>query len=761
MKKIIIQIFTLLLMSHVYSQQLLLQSSTKVGCENEGITVTVYGVGFGDATIPAAFKNSKYIEIYKDGEKLFEEKIYSESTYSFTAQTSGKYTAKTYYIGTNTLTYQSYTETLAILSNSLDLTINKNPTALLTSSLPEQDFYGVKFICLKDSVTFTATPVECIDCKYSWGSNKITITQDDLRRVYPNKDSRLTITAKNGCSMGYYPTGIISPNFTINDNKYLDTLFNYTICKGGQVKLSAIRPSDGNSLLTFIYRWNNGISPDTIITKSGNYTLEMIPDNDNLKKECSISYHKPVKITVLEPSVNLNTNQKTLICSESGDTINIKATTDIFNYSKMGLKGTLDWIGATKLDSVSSFYTSGDKKKSFIDSVQSRISLKRIGDNGDNIGFDENSCVFTSKPLKINVFERKQKVSFDDIATSFIFNDTSMKYQIFQSGLPQKDTVIYIQGGCRDDVSFSLSNSFIGKWSDGNNLNNRKLISGDYSLTVSDQDNCRTKFLIGIAAKKPKFSIAQENDYIKLTTDMLYYSSVKWYLCNKDGGVSVIYGSDNELNKLTNVISGSNYSAIVTDDETNCTMKSDCIQFIQECKSLDVPSEFYCNSKSGNYTIKDINGYPYNCYWEAKVTQGADWLSTTSKGGALTDKIIFDVTENTTKNVRIGILDIAGKQIQITQEGINSGSLGLINETKVEYSIYPNPTENVIIVEGENLRNHEILVSNLIGNTVHRQSINDFKTELHLKQIVTTGVYIIYILNENQQVIGQKKIVLE
>jgi len=53
------------------------------------------------------------------------------------------------------------------------------------------------------------------------------------------------------------------------------------------------------------------------------------------------------------------------------------------------------------------------------------------------------------------------------------------------------------------------------------------------------------------------------------------------------------------------------------------------------------------------------------------------------------------------------------------------------------------------------------LVSNLIGNTVHRQSINDFKTELHLKQIVTTGVYIIYILNENQQVIGQKKIVLE
>ena len=106
-------------------------------------------------------------------------------------------------------------------------------------------------------------------------------------------------------------------------------------------------------------------------------------------------------------------------------------------------------------------------------------------------------------------------------------------------------------------------------------------------------------------------------------------------------------------------------------------------------------------------------------------------------------------------------MDIAGKQIQITQEGINSGSLGLINGTKVECSIYPNPTENVIIVEGENLRNHEILVSNLIGNTVHRQSINDFKTELHLKQIVTTGVYIIYILNENQQVIGQKKIVLE
>ena len=756
MKKIIIQIFTLLLMSHVYSQQLLLQSSTKVGCENEGITVTVYGIGYGDATIPAAFKSSKYIEIYKDGDKIFEENIYSESTYSFTAQTSGKYTAKTYYIGKNTITFELYTSELAILSNSLDLTINKNPTALLTSSLPEQDFYGAKFICLKDSVTFTATPVECIDCKYSWGSNKITITQDDLRRVYPNKDSKLTITAKNGCSTGYYPTDIISPNFTINDNKYLDTLFNFTICKGGQVKLSAIRPSDGNSLLKFIYRWNNGISPDTIITKSGNYTLEMIPDNDNLKKECSISYHKPVKITVLEPYVNLTTNQKTLICSESGDTINIKATTDIFNYSKLGLKGTLDWIGATKLDSVNSFYTSGDKKKSFIDSVQSRISLTRIGDN--YFGFDEKSCVFTSKPLKINGFERKQKVKFDDIAKSFIFNDTSMKYKIFQSNLPpQKDTIIYIQGGCRDDVSFSLSNSFIGKWSDGNNLNNRKLISGDYFLTVSDQDNCRTKFFIGIAAKKPKFNIAQENSYMKLSTDM-NHNSVTWYLCNKDGGVSIINDKENQLNS---VVSGSYYSAVVTDYETNCTMKSDCIQFIQNCESLSVPSEFYCNSKSGNYTIKDINGYPYNCYWEAKVTQGADWLSTTSKGGALTDKIIFDVTENTTKNVRIGILDIAGKQIQITQEGINSGSLGLINDTKVECSIYPNPTENVIIVEGENLRNHEILVSNLIGNTVHRQSINDFKTELHLKQIVTTGVYIIYILNENQQVIGQKKIVLE
>ena len=754
MKKIIIQIFTLLLMSHVYSQQLLLQSSTKVGCENKGIAVTVYGVDYGDAIIPAASKYKKYIEIYKDGDKIFEENIYSGTTYSFAAKTSGKYTAKTYYIFKNTVTLQENSYDLAASVNSLDLTINKNPTAILTASKPEQNYFGAKFICLKDSVTFTATPVECIDCKYSWGSNKITITQDDLRGVY-YKNCGLTITDKNGCSTEISSTGIISPDFTINDMKYYgvsDTLFNYTLCKGGQVKLSAGYIGDAGPL-TFSFRWNNGVGSDTIVTKSGNYTLEIIPDNDNLKEECSISFHRPIKITVLEPYVNLTTNQKTLICSESGDTISIKATTNIFNYSKLGLKGTLEWIGATKLDSVNSFYTSGDKKKSFIDSVQSRISLTRNGD----IGFDEKSCVFTSKPLKINGFERKQKVSFDDIAKSFIFNDTSMKYQIFQSGLPQKDTVIYIQGGCRDDVSFSLSNSFIGKWSDGNNLNNRKLISGDYFLTVSDQDNCRTKFFIGIAAKKPKFNIAQENSYMKLSTDM-NHNSVTWYLCNKDGGVSIINDKENQLNS---VVSGSYYSAVVTDYETNCTMKSDCIQFIQNCESLSVPSEFYCNSKSGNYTIKDINGYPYNCYWEAKVTQGADWLSTTSKGGALTDKIIFDVTENTTENVRIGILDIAGKQIQITQEGINSGSLGLINETKVECSIYPNPTENVIIVEGENLRNHEILVSNLIGNTVHRQSINDFKTELHLKQIVTTGVYIIYILNENQQVIGQKKIVLE
>ncbi len=755
MKKIIIQIFTLLLMSHVYSQQLLLQSSTKVGCENEGIAVTVYGVDYGDATIPAASKNSKYIEIYKDGIKMFQENIYFGSTYSFKAQTSGKYTAKTNYIFKNTVTSQEDPYTLATSSNSLDLTINKNPTAILTASKPEQNYFGAKFICLKDSVTFTATPIECIDCKYSWGSNKITITQDDLRGVY-HKNYGLTITAKNGCSTGISGTGIISPDFTINgirDNPFYDTLHNYTICKGGQVKLSAGYIGDAGPL-TFSFRWNNGVGSDTIVTKSGNYTFEMIPDNANLKEECSISYHKPIKITVLEPYVNLTTNQKTLICSESRDTISIKATTDIFNYSKLGLKGTLEWIGATKLDSVNSFYTSGDKKKSFIDSVQSRILLTKIG---YNFGFDENSCVFTSKPLKINGFERKQKVSFEDIAKSFIFNDTSMKYQIYQSGLPQKDTVIYIQGGCRDDVSFSLSNSFIGKWSDGNNLNNRKLISGDYFLTVSDQDNCRTKFYIGIATKKPKFNIAQENSYMKLSTDM-NHNSVTWYLCNKDGGVSIINDKENQLNSI---VSGSYYSAVVTDYETNCTMKSDCIQFIQNCESLSVPSEFYCNSKSGNYTIKDINGYPYNCYWEAKVTQGADWLSTTSKGGALTDKIIFDVTENTTKNVRIGILDIAGKQIQITQEGINSGSLGLINDTKVECSIYPNPTENVIIVEGENLRNHEILVSNLIGNTVHRQSINDFKTELYLKQIVTKGVYIIYILNENQQVIGQKKIVLE
>ncbi len=73
-----------------------------------------------------------------------------------------------------------------------------------------------------------------------------------------------------------------------------------------------------------------------------------------------------------------------------------------------------------------------------------------------------------------------------------------------------------------------------------------------------------------------------------------------------------------------------------------------------------------------------------------------------------------------------------------------------------EMKIFPNPANNRLIIECENVNSKKIMLYDMIGNEVLNQNIHD-KTEINISNL-QKGIYIVSIVSENK-VIGSFKIV--
>ena len=87
----------------------------------------------------------------------------------------------------------------------------------------------------------------------------------------------------------------------------------------------------------------------------------------------------------------------------------------------------------------------------------------------------------------------------------------------------------------------------------------------------------------------------------------------------------------------------------------------------------------------------------------------------------------------------------------------------IVNPIFADIKVYPNPTNSVLLVEVSDLTllqgsSFKIIAMN--GTTVYNGNFNQLKSTISLSSLMGYGTYQLLILNAQQQVVSNKKIVL-
>lgn len=85
--------------------------------------------------------------------------------------------------------------------------------------------------------------------------------------------------------------------------------------------------------------------------------------------------------------------------------------------------------------------------------------------------------------------------------------------------------------------------------------------------------------------------------------------------------------------------------------------------------SLSANSYSFSSSGASTNVVSNVIAPP-GCNWNANVTSGSSWLSSTSNGSG-NGQITASVTANTSPNARTGTINIAGQTLTIVQPGLN------------------------------------------------------------------------------------------
>jgi len=104
-----------------------------------------------------------------------------------------------------------------------------------------------------------------------------------------------------------------------------------------------------------------------------------------------------------------------------------------------------------------------------------------------------------------------------------------------------------------------------------------------------------------------------------------------------------------------------------------------------------------------------------------------------------------------------GTMDVVAN----TQEkALSYGAAASLNSINKEVlTVYPNPTKDIVTIsnaQGKNLR-----IVDIQGKIVYNALISSAKTEISLKNIGTKGMYVLHLLDANNELVQTKQIVLE
>ena len=179
----------------------------------------------------------------------------------------------------------------------------------------------------------------------------------------------------------------------------------------------------------------------------------------------------------------------------------------------------------------------------------------------------------------------------------------------------------------------------------------------------------------------------------------------------------------------------------------------------------DAPIALEGEPAGGTFTGEAIVG---NIFTPAKVTLGKKsveykYVSKDGCGGiASASTIVVDTngvvcTKYDTITVKETIYDTVLKITFKLTTGIN------ISKT-TSLTVYPNPTADNLIIDAADLAamsGYSYQLMDAVGKEIYSQLVTSKKTEISLKTLGAKGVYVLHVLDANNQSVVSKKIVLE
>ncbi|MCX6257785.1 MAG: BACON domain-containing carbohydrate-binding protein [Bacteroidia bacterium] len=214
-------------------------------------------------------------------------------------------------------------------------------------------------------------------------------------------------------------------------------------------------------------------------------------------------------------------------------------------------------------------------------------------------------------------------------------------------------------------------------------------------------------------------------------------SGGSWLTCTSsgsgNGNINITVSLNTSINPRTGTISVQGQTLTIIQPGANCTY------------SFSLSSYSCPNSNANTYSNIALVNTQAGCLWNASVSSGNSWLTTSSTGTG-SGSLSIIVLENTGTSPRTGTISVETQILTIIQPAYGSG----IEEVNSDFiNIFPNPTyESININTNPLLLNHRFEIIDVNGKILYSGKIINPSMTVSLS-VFPSGVYVLRIPDFN------------